>query len=101
MYGLNPDVISRLQEVFAVHQKVEKAILYGSRAKGNYRNGSDIDLTFEGNLDLDDIYSISHQIDDLNMPYLFDLSAFDTINDPDLVDHVRRVGKVFYEKGVV
>lgn len=95
-FGLPDDVIRRLQEVFAAHPKVDEAILYGSRAKGNYRNGSDIDLTFKGHLDLDDIYSLSGQIDDLNLPYLFDLSVFDEINDPDLVAHIGRVGKTLY-----
>ncbi len=98
MYGLKKEVIQRLQGVFAAHSKVEQAILYGSRAKGNYRNGSDIDLTLKGNLDLDDIHSISHQIDDLNLPYLFDLSIFDNISERDLIDHIARVGKTFYQK---
>jgi predicted nucleotidyltransferase len=78
---------------------VQKATLYGSRAKGNYRNGSDIDLTLYGNgLSLNLIYKILSDLDDLLLPYTIDLSIFDEIRDADVIAHIRRVGVTFYEK---
>ena len=49
-YGLKESYIQQIQFVFAEYPAIEKVILYGSRAKGNYRNGSDIDLTLVGKL---------------------------------------------------
>ncbi|GEM_PF-62686 len=99
MYGLTNDTIQAIQEVFAKYPDVEKAILYGSRAKGNYRPGSDIDLTLSGEkLTLSTLQKIENELDDLLLPYKIDLSVFQHIGNPDLVAHIERVGQVFYQK---
>ena len=99
-FGLKESIIQRICGVLARYPQVEKAILYGSRAKGNYKTGSDIDLTLLGgeDLTLDVLRSIMGEIDDLLLPYTFDLSVFRDINDPELTEHIQRVGRVFYEK---
>jgi predicted nucleotidyltransferase len=83
------------------YPQVEKAILYGSRAKGDYKNGSDIDLTLLGGdgLTLKVLYRIMDEIDDLLLPYTFDLSIYANIGDPDVIAHIQRVGVTFYQKG--
>jgi len=48
-YGLKPHIIEKIKNIFVNYPQVEKVILYGSRAKGNYKTGSDIDLTVLGN----------------------------------------------------
>lgn len=102
MYGLKAHIIEAIQEVLAQYPQVEKAILYGSRAKGNYRNGSDIDLTLFGNsLDLNVLQKIEIALDDLLLPYTLDLSIFHQIQNPELINHIRRVGMVFFEKETV
>lgn len=91
--------IEKINSVFAAFPQVEKVILYGSRAKGNYRNGSDIDLTVIGEgLNLEALNNIELKIDDLLLAYSFDISIFKQISNPDLVEHIERVGKVFYKK---
>jgi uncharacterized protein len=98
-FGLKENTIDRINSVFAHYPQVEKAILYGSRAKGNYRNGSDIDLTLEGaDLTLDVLTRIMNEIDDLMLPWSFDLSIYHQIDDPDVADHIARVGVPFYTK---
>jgi len=99
-FGLKESTISAIRSVFSRHPQVRKAILYGSRAKGNYKKGSDIDLTLIGGADLDGsvLTQIDGEIDDLLLPYTFDLSIFRQISDPDVIDHIRRVGVVFYER---
>ncbi len=98
-YGLKDSDIEKINSVFAKYPEVEKAILYGSRAKGNYCNGSDIDLTLVGSaLTLDILFKIETELDDLMLPYKIDLSIIHKIENPDLVEHVERVGKLFYEK---
>lgn len=99
MYGLKDFHIKKIHSVFAKYNAIEKAILYGSRAKGNYRIGSDIDLSLLGNgLDLNVLFNIENELDDLLLPYTFDLSILQDIENPDLIDHINRVGINFYEK---
>ena len=99
MYGLNDAFILKLQRIFSRYKQIDKVLIYGSRAKGTARNGSDIDLSLVGeNLNLALLYEIDNCIDELDSPYLFDLSLFTQIDNPDLIDHINRVGKVFYQK---
>jgi predicted nucleotidyltransferase len=98
-FGLPPTTVEKICGVLARHPKVEQAILYGSRAKGNYKNGSDIDLTLQGSgLVYHDLLKIMGELDDLLLPYTIDLSLFASLAHPELIDHIRRVGVVFYEK---
>jgi predicted nucleotidyltransferase len=98
-YGLNKQELTRIRVVMASFPEVDKAILYGSRAKGNYKPASDIDLTFLGDrLTLTILNKIALQLDDLMLPCTFDLSIFRHITNPDLTDHIHRVGVVFYER---
>lgn len=96
-FGLNEDIITLINKIFAAFPEVQKVIIYGSRAKGNYRNGSDIDLTLEGDLLSHDLLTqISWKLDDLLLPYTFDLSLCKYIEDVALLAHIQRVGEVFY-----
>jgi predicted nucleotidyltransferase len=99
-YGLKDATIRKICAIFARYPQVEKAVLYGSRAKGNHKNGSDIDLTLYGNEDLtlNVLNKIMDELDDLLLPYTIDLSIFRDISDPDVIEHVERVGVMFYEK---
>jgi len=91
-FGLNHHVVRSLKAVFAKHPHIEKAFVYGSRAKGNYRHNSDIDITLVGaSLDTTELLKIEGEIDDLLLPYKVDLSIFHQIENPDLIDHIQRV----------
>lgn len=98
-FGLDKSTLDKINSVFCNYIDIEKVILYGSRAKGNYKNGSDIDLTLFGKkLNLSTLSKIDNEIDDLLLPYTFDLSLFHNIDNSDLIDHIHRVGQVFYLK---
>lgn len=98
-YGLKESVLERILDVFSRHPKIEKVLLYGSRAKGNYRNGSDIDLTLVGkDISLEDINKLHLELDELYLPYSFDLSIFDKLENRDLIDHINRIGIIIYER---
>lgn len=99
-FGLKETIIQKICVVLSHYPQVEKATLYGSRAKGNYKNGSDIDLTLHGGkeLTLNVLYRILDELDDLLLPYTIDLSIFKNIHDPDVVEHIQRVGIMFYDK---
>jgi len=98
-YGLKPEIITAMQSTFKKHPHVEQAILYGSRAKGNYKVGSDIDLTLKGNqLEYVELLKIENELDDLLLPYKIDLSLFSKMTEPELVEHIERVGIIFYSR---
>lgn len=98
-YGLKDNIVESIVQVFSSHEEVNKVVLYGSRAKGNYKEGSDIDLTLIGNnLNLKDLNRISLELDDLLLPYTFDISLFHQISNSELIDHINRVGVVVFEK---
>jgi predicted nucleotidyltransferase len=101
-FGLSNDIIEKIKNVFLQFEQVEEVIIYGSRAKGNFKPGSDVDITVKGNnLNLQLINRISLKIDDLFLPYTFDISVFTQIENPELLEHIQRVGKVFYKKQAV
>ncbi|MEZ4592075.1 MAG: nucleotidyltransferase domain-containing protein [Chloroflexota bacterium] len=99
-YGLPSEVVRKITAVLAQYPQVESATLYGSRAKGNFKTGSDIDLTLSGGSDLtlQIIYRILDDLDDLLLPYTIDLSIFHDIVDSDVIEHIQRVGVPFYER---
>ncbi|MCX7111172.1 MAG: nucleotidyltransferase domain-containing protein [Proteobacteria bacterium] len=97
-YGLKRTVIDKIIGVLASYASIEQVILYGSRAKGTFRNGSDIDLTLKGDaLTHHELSRIENELDDLLLPYKIDLSLFRQIDNPNLIEHIERVGVVFYE----
>ncbi|MBP9707947.1 MAG: nucleotidyltransferase domain-containing protein [Oligoflexales bacterium] len=98
-FGLNISTTEKIKNVFSKHSGVDRAIIYGSRAKKTYKPGSDIDITLEGSqLTLSDQLKIENQIEDLLLPYKVDLSIFHTISNKELIDHIHRVGIVFYQR---
>ncbi len=99
VFGLPPSAAARLQAVFAAWPQIESVWIYGSRAKGNYRPGSDIDLmVVAAGLSLSDRFRIEGQIDALDFPWTVDLALEADIDNPDLREHIARVGKAFYRR---
>ena len=100
-FGLKQDTINQINQIFSTYPEISKAIIYGSRAKGNYKPGSDIDLTLVGdNINHHQLLEILNTIDDLLLPYFFDLSIFNSLNNPNLIEHIERVGITFYKREV-
>ncbi len=98
-FGLSDNTLTLIRRIFAEHPDVETAILYGSRAKGTYRKGSDIDLTLSGaNLDQRQLAEIAGKLDESVIPYQVDLSIREQIDNPALLEHIQRVGVLFYER---
>ena len=81
---------------FNIRFYIDEVILYGSRAMGNYKTGSDIDLVLKGTkLSLTDLLKIENELDDLMLPYKIDVALYHQINNPELIEHIQRVGKSF------
>lgn len=97
-FGLSDTVIRELQDVFRRHANIKKVLIFGSRSKGNYRTGSDIDLAIVGNdIDYNQLLSILCEIDDLELLYSVDLLDYQKKKGTPIGDHIDRVGQVFYE----
>ena len=96
-FGLAATDIEKIVRVFCRYKDLDEVVLYGSRAKGNYRPGSDIDLTLKGDgLNLKTLNQINTELDDLLLPYRFDVSIYRQIENEDLIDHIQRVGVTIY-----
>jgi len=95
--GLPQAVWTQLQDVFAAWPEIHSVILYGSRAKGNYRHASDIDLCLQApDLTYAQQLQIETQLDDLLLPYQIDLSCWHNLQNPALREHIQRVGQTIY-----
>lgn len=99
LFGLTSTTIQQILDVFSANPDVEEVILYGSRAMGNFRPGSDIDFALKGDdLTLQHINNIGLALDDLLLPYEFDLANYAHIDNDALLEHIKRVGHTFYKK---
>lgn len=97
MYGLSDEIIEEINGVFRKCPNIRKAILFGSRAKGNYSEGSDIDLAIVGeNISFNQLLDLNIHIEDLGLLYKVDLIDYSKIANTPIGEHIRRVGKEFY-----
>lgn len=98
-HGLPEKTVGILRRILADFPAVEKAVIYGSRAKGNFKPGSDIDLTLFGDgLNPDLLDEIAFRLEESSIPYMVDLSIFARLENAKLREHIERVGKLFYER---
>lgn len=97
--GLSAVTLDQICATLARFPQVAQGVLYGSQAKGNFKPGSDIDLTLRGEgLTLSLLGDIDAALDELLLPYQIDLSIYDQIGHAELVAHIDRVGRVIYQK---
>ncbi|OOR87896.1 hypothetical protein B0181_09350 [Moraxella caviae] len=99
-FGLSKTTIAKINQIFTQHPNVLKVLIYGSRARGGYRDGSDIDLTMIGDISDDERSQIYWQIDGLNLAYLVDLSVFGKLTNPPLIQNIKKDSHIFYQKAI-
>ena len=98
-HGLTGRTVRQIAGILGGFSAVEKAILFGSRAKATHKRGSDIDLALLGDgLDRRGLRQIEDALDDLLLPYRFSLLIYDKNIDPALAAHIQRVGVPFYQR---
>lgn len=92
-FGLDGRTLARIKAVLDGFPEIEAALIYGSRAKGNFRPGSDIDLTLKGSQLTDrHLLAVERALDELDLPYRMDVSLYATLDNPALLAHIKRVG---------
>ncbi len=101
-FGLSEEDICTIRAVLSRYQEVEEARILGSRAKGNYKAGSDVDISLKGkDLSIHIAAAIQEELNEETLlPYQFDVLCYDNIESQDLRQHIDRVGKVLYKKGL-
>jgi uncharacterized protein len=97
-FGLNQRECGLLAAVFRRHPEIEEVRVFGSRAKGNNESSSDIDLALWGNINSQLLAHLAGELDELPLPYRFDLSIYDRVHNRDLKDHIDRVGRTLYRR---
>jgi predicted nucleotidyltransferase len=99
-FGLLESDMASILEIIRNQELVEEVILFGSRAKGNFRTGSDVDLALKGeSLTFEKVSHISYLLnEETNMPYHFDLVNYHQIQEPELIKHIDRIGIPIFQR---
>lgn len=96
-YGMLDEELKLMHDIFAQTSTLEKVVLYGSRAKGTNKPFSDVDITLVGDrLSDEDLTDVMYRLSESSLPYFCDVSLFKNLNNPALIDHIRRRGKEIY-----
>ena len=93
---LKPGELEMVQSVLRDHPEVKSATLFGSRAKGTHNERSDVDLVVTGDVEPLRAQSIAAELDELPLPYRFEVQPLEHIHHPPLLEHIRRVGILIY-----
>ena len=96
-FGIPNALLQKMSETFSKYPDIQKVTLFGSRATGNFRNGSDIDLSISTQKP-DLIATLRIELDDLNSPYLIDLVDENNLTNQALLKQIREYGVTVYEK---
>ncbi len=92
-FGIENHLIKKILDIFKKYQNIKKIILFGSRALGNFKHSSDIDICLVGdNINLTELSLIENEIDDLSLPWKFDLIIYSLIDNQKLKEHIERDG---------
>lgn len=99
-YGLSEKSLQKIYDVFDRYPEVEEVVLYGSRARDDYKNSSDIDLTLRGGNALTHkiLSKIANDLDDQLLPYTIDLSIYSNLKNQDIINQIDSLGVTFYKR---
>lgn len=97
-HGLSKRDLDEISEVLKSFPEIEEAVLFGSRAKGNYKPGSDIDIAIKGRgIEQACVSDLSYILnEESSLPYFFDIVHYESISEQELVEHINRVGRQIY-----
>ena len=98
-FGLSEKSMEIIRGIYSQFPQIKSVILYGSRAKGNFKPGSDIDMTIVAapSFDFSALAKVNMMFHESSLPYIYDISDFSKLTNPDLIEHIKRCGKVIYK----
>ncbi len=92
-FGIKENQLEKIKDTLMHYPGIKDAVLFGSRAKGINKKGADIDIALIGkSLTLNDVLSLQQKLEELWLPYKFDLILYHKIDEPELINHIQRVG---------
>lgn len=94
-FGLSEKTIEIIKKLLSNYQQIKEVKIFGSRAKGNYKPSSDIDLALFGNIDDKLLRHITSELDELPTPYQFDVLNYNDIDNENLKNNIDKFGKIF------
>lgn len=99
-FGLRQSDIDYIVRVISEFSEIEKAVIFGSRAKGDFKPGSDVDIAIYGeNITFDTVSAVHSMLEEQGpLPYFFDIVDYTHLDHKDLKEHIDRVGKVIFER---
>lgn len=97
--GLRESDINEMNRAFKRFPEIEEVVIFGSRAKGTYKRGSDVDLALFGpKVNFNTISKLHFWLnEESSMPYTFDVVWFEQLDNTELKEHIMRVGKIIYK----
>ncbi len=99
MYGMTEEELSVLRGLFARQKEIERAVLYGSRARGVHKPFSDVDITLLGTgISRSHLNHLLADIDESSLPYFFDISIFSRLTNPALIEQIEKTGVTLYRR---
>lgn len=100
-YGIKDEEWELIFTILSHFPNIQKAILFGSRAKGTNKPFSDVDIALVGKaISINDLLNLKNEIDDLLLPYEFDFCIYKDLKNPELTSHIDRRGIEIYEKKI-
>jgi predicted nucleotidyltransferase len=96
--GLTGEQLNLINKIFSQEPKIEKAVVFGSRAKGNFKKYSDVDIALFGDLDFHNTSHIELELEELPIVYKFDVLSYNELKNPQLKEHIDRIGVKIYPK---
>ncbi|MBO1362222.1 nucleotidyltransferase domain-containing protein [Prevotella sp. A2931] len=98
-FGLDDKYFNELTAILRAIPEIEEAVIYGSRARGDYRNVSDIDLSLRGTrLENKHVVRLKSLLYESRIPYFFDIHIFHQLRNPQFIANVERDGIVCYRR---
>ncbi|MGE5479908.1 MAG: nucleotidyltransferase family protein [Chloroflexota bacterium] len=91
-FGLREEIIENLRRIFYVHPEIERAVVFGSRARGTHKDRSDLDIALFGNVTFQLQVRISVEIDELNLPWKIDILVFKDLKNEELKTYILEEG---------
>ena len=97
-FGLPDKTIEAINNLFASFKEIDKVKIFGSRARGDFKRGSDIDLALCGEINEKLLRHITSELDELPTPYKFDVVNYNDIENTALRQNIDNDGKIFFKK---
>jgi len=97
-FGLKAHQIEMIKQVLTKFEQIQEVWIYGSRARGDFGRSSDIDLCIKDAIDFSVYLSVLTELDELFIPFKFDLVRFDKLDNPKLKANILLDGQIFYRR---